>query len=191
MTIAVGSTLHAMASGRSLGNAFGVGRVGRFIRGCRRNADTPGFRRTRLRRGPLADRRPPNREVILVDSRGLRRFAATPGHATKHPRPRRGRRGNGPDVRCRDDVARERVGPIPRKRLRRCARWSLHPGVSAKRRHPRLSTNTPSAWPTRRPTPPQSRSDSRRQPGVAALRRYPRSRDQAPTTPKGSPWERD
>jgi hypothetical protein len=26
----------------------------------------------------------PNREAIPVDSRGLRRFAATPGHATKH-----------------------------------------------------------------------------------------------------------
>jgi hypothetical protein len=69
------------------------------------------------------------------------------------PRPRRGRRGNAHDVRCGVNVARQRIGIIHRKRLRRWSRWSFHPGVSTKRRHPRLSTNTPSAWRTRRLTP--------------------------------------
>ena len=81
MTIAVAMMLHANASGRSRGNAFGVGRVGRFIRGCRRNADTPGFRRTRLRRGPRVDGR-------HVQSRGVhftRRRCRTPLAATASP----------------------------------------------------------------------------------------------------------
>ena len=56
MTFDAASTLHANASGPSIGNAFGVA-----------HASTDAT---------------PNREAILVDSRGLRRLAATPGHAT-------------------------------------------------------------------------------------------------------------
>ena len=128
----------------------------------------------------------PNREAIPVESRGLRRLAATPGHATKRPRPRRGRRGNVHDVRRRVDVACERVGLIPRKRLRRWPRWAFCPGVSARRRHPRLSTNTPSAWRTRRRTHGPNREaipvDSR---GLRRLAATPGHGDKRPRPRRG------
>jgi hypothetical protein len=55
MTIDAAQALHANASGSSHGNAFGVA-----------HASTDAK---------------PNREAIPERSRGLRRFAATPGHA--------------------------------------------------------------------------------------------------------------
>ena len=55
MTFNAAATLHANASGSSIGNAFGV---------VHASTDATS-----------------NREAIFVDSRGLRRFAATPGHA--------------------------------------------------------------------------------------------------------------
>ena len=55
-TFDAAATLHEMMPGRSRGNAFGVA-----------NASTDAT---------------PNREAIPERSRGLRRFAATPGDAT-------------------------------------------------------------------------------------------------------------
>jgi hypothetical protein len=57
----------------------------------------------------------PNREAIPVESRGWRRFAATPGHATTRTRPRWGPRGSAQRIRRHVHVARERVGLILRK----------------------------------------------------------------------------
>jgi hypothetical protein len=94
----VAMTLHAATSGRSHGNAFGVRSRWSFHPGCRRDADTPGFQRTRLRRGASSTSPRPNREAIPVDSRGRGVSPRPLGHATKRPRPRRGRRGNGHDV---------------------------------------------------------------------------------------------
>ena len=105
----------------------------------------------------------PNREAILVTAGGCGAAPLPPVTRRTRPRRRRGRRGNAHDVRCGVNVAGERIGIIHRKRLRRWSRW-FHPGVSAKRRHPRLSTNTPSAWHTRRRTP---RPIAKRFPNVA------------------------
>ena len=70
MTFDAASTLHANASGPSHANAFGVERVGRFIRGVGEHAFGVAHASTDAT---------PNREAIPERSRGLRRFAATPG----------------------------------------------------------------------------------------------------------------
>ena len=131
-------------------------RVTRFVRGCRRNADTPGFPRARLRRGPRDDRRVGRRDVhrigqgvIPIAKRlpnvvgGCGASPRPPGDATIRARPRRGPRACAPDVGQRGRVACDGVGFIPRRPPRRgCALVHSPAGVG--------ETSTPTTMEGRR-----------------------------------------
>jgi hypothetical protein len=158
-TFDVAMTLHAATLGRSHGNAFGVRSRWSFRPGVstrrrhpRLSTNTPSAWCTR-RPAPR-----PNREAIPVDSRGSRRFAAPPVMRPKDHDPEGVAVGTGTTFDVAMTLHAATSGRSHGNAFGVRSRLFVSSGVSTRRRHPRLSTNTPSAWCTRRPAPRPDRT---------------------------------